>query len=356
MSQGETHLGLGDIRDRVWSVLARIERHGSEHFEIEANALGAVATTLAERYTLDPLPSGNGWWHLGEHAPEWLDRLADRLAGADAAERSRCGFDLALIWLVERLGHTGPRDFAAGARNLLDGRYAGDGRSPQLDAAGLAAIDDEAVRPLAARLRRTLEEHPELFGTRGRFGDLFDHLPKDGDVDTLLRSLQPVGQALTASSVLLGGQPLGDVWRLEGIARDKQLPGLVPFHALLLELILDLVEPLLESSRQLPGIVDIPVPATRERCNQMLVLNIIRPKHAAVTRLTHPPGSDIVIELRCLVTALFDRLADRVRAALDVQVDRLATVRLMHAFELLAGERAGRSPSGPSISIGGAVF
>ncbi|MCB2010154.1 MAG: DUF1688 family protein [Geminicoccaceae bacterium] len=356
MSEDAAYLGLEDIRDRVWSVLARIERHDSEHFEIEANALGAVATTLAERYHLDPLPPGNGWWHLGEYSPELLDRLADRLASVDAAERSRCGFDLAIVWMIERLGRREPADHAAGAIHLLDGRYAGDGRSPHLDAAGLAAIDEETIRPLAARLRKTLLDHPELFGAEGRFGRLFDHLPKACDADGLLRSLQPVGQALTASGILLGGRPLGDVWRLEGVAHDTRLPGLIPFHSRLLELMIDLVEPLLESGRELPDLAAVPVPATRERCNQMFALNIIRPRHAAVARLTHPPGSDIVVELRCLVTALFDRLADRVRAALDTSVDRLPTVRLMHAFEVLAAERAARTSTPATISIGGAVF
>ena len=359
MAESQANLGLDEVRDRAWSVLARIERHGSEHFEIETNALGAVATTLAERHGHDTLPLGNGWWHLAEQAPDLLDQLAERLAGADAAERSRTGFDLALAWLIERIRFPDRRDFAAGARHLLEGRYAGDRRMPWVDANGLQATDDEQLRPVVARLRNTLEEHPELFGTHARFGVLFDHLPHDLDTHSLMRLLQPVGQALTASSVLMGGKPLGDIWRMEGVAIGNPMPGLIPFHAFLQELMLDLVGPLAESGRELRGLNTMPAPATRERCNQMLALHIIRPRHAAVSRLIHPPGSDIVIELRCLVTALIDRLADRVRSILDISVEQLPTVYLLHGIDTLAHERAGRSAgdqASATIAIAGAVF
>ena len=178
--------------------------------------------------------------------------------------------------------------------------------------------------------------------------------------DALFSMLLPVGNALFAGGVLVGGKPVGDIWRREGIAGNLAHPGLVPFHAMTQLLVLDLLEPLLESGIRLTEPGQLTAPATRRLCNQLLSLGIVRARHAAVTRLEHPPSSDIVVELRCLGIALLDRLADRVCKHLDISIDRLPVIRLLESGGAARTERASRgrnrAAGRPRIAIAGTGF
>ena len=352
-------LGLSHVRDRAWSVLAKVERGGSEHFVIEQAALSGLATTIAERHGESTPVIANGWWELDETAPDMLERLAARLERATPAERTRTGFDLALLWALDHLSGAKIPDWGAVAGRLLEGAHALDGSSPRVEAGGLQGHDDEAFDRATKRLSAVLLEHRELFGTEGRFGNLFDRISEDTTADTLFSMLSPVSTALFSSGTLIGGKPCGDVWRREGIAANQPHSGLVPFHALGQHLVLDLLEPMLESGIRMTELEQLTAPATRMLCNQLLALGLVRPRHAAITRLAHPPSSDIVVELRCLAVALMDRLADRVRAHLDLPVERLPVIRLLGPVARLAKERIERaSPAhaSPSIAIASTTF
>ena len=358
MAEVSEPLGATEVRDRSWSILARIERNGSEHFEIDTQALTATAAMIAERHSTILPPLANGWWCLQEKAPATLNELAERLARADVAERSRTGFDLAMVWALERAAN-GELDVEKTTRSLLEGRFAGDGASPRLDRAGLEKITEPPLESLAEPLATSMEALAGMFGEEARFGAILERVPDEVDVAALYDLLAPLCRPVFTSGVLFAGEPMGDVWRMEQVAASAHHPGLVPFHAALQQLILDLVEPLLESGIELEGVEQLTAPAHRGLLDDVLATGLVVPKHAAVTRLAHPPGSDIVVELRCLATALVDRLADRVRGHLDVAVERLPPARMTGPLATLAKERrdaAAKDRAPPRIAITGSVF
>jgi hypothetical protein len=69
-----------------------------------------------------------------------------------------------------------------------------------------------------------------------------------------------------------------------------------------------------------------------------------------VARLRHPPGSDIVIELRALSVALADRLVDRLRAELGRTVHHMPVVRIVGPLAQLAANWRDRPSPGIAIT------
>jgi len=376
---------LDVVRERAWMLLAAAERNQSDHFQLSPEAVDTVAVALArairETWGEAPPPLANLWHRLERHHPAALESLAETLrrgpGGDDALERARSGADLALLHRVMTPSSPAGGDPALPAlvAHLAAGGCTASGAGARLDAPGLRRLlaNDGSLpppEPLAQRLAEAdvrrrletlaqgLEQAPELYGIEGRFGDLLDRLPTtNGNGVTpqqLVDTLAPLIDPITASTVRIGGRLAGDVWRHPLAWAEDRSREIVPFHCLLLALVLDLVAPLEEAGRGLEQLDQLPVPADRALATTMLRLGLVRPRHAAVARLRHPPGSDIVVEIRALSLALAERLVDRLRAELGRTVHDLPVARIVEPLAQLAGKW--RDQPGPGIAINATSF
>lgn len=382
------------IRERAWMLLAAAEREQSDHFQPSPEAVGAVAVALAELIRAAPQGEtppaaerapllANLWHGLRLDQPTALEALATALAGGDGLAHARSGADLAVLHrVIEPAGlpSKGPLLDALVTFFAAGGCTAKTPGAPALDAPGLRRIlaGDGGIEPPEALLKLLaeperrerlrllasgLEQAPELFGAEGRFGLVLDRLVAMAsgtnggrriDAQQVVDLLAPLIDPITASTVRLGGRLAGDVWRHPLAWAGDRSRELVPFHAVLLALLLDLVEPLQEAELGLSGIEHVPVPADRALAALMLRLGLVRPRHAAIARLRHPPGSDIVVELRALSVALADRLADRLRAELGRTAHDLPVAGIVGPLAQLASNW--RDRPGPGIVINATAF
>ena len=363
--------GLEGVREQAERILARAEAGDSQHFVPDPAAEDRVAEALAAALTaggLARLPPLQTVWHaLRGGQPALLDRLAAGVQHLDAHERARCGLDLgALAVLLDPSGGASSGflalcdDYANGLLAAVPGAS-----SPRLEADGLArwlgteagrlGDDGHAGRRLLA-LVGGLRAERVFFGASGRFGLFLDTLLADqrgGAVSPagVARHLAPLVARLHAGA---GGatavRNLGDVWRLPGLGGPGDR---VPFHALLQAMLLVLVEPMGEAELRFDDEAGLGVPETAALARQTLRLGLLRPRHPAVARLVHPPGSDIVVELRALALALTGRLADRARDALGLAPADLPDVRLVTPLARLA---ASWDRPGPTIAIAPSLF
>lgn len=385
---------LDVIRERAWMLLAAAERGQSDHFIPSAEAIGTVAVALADTIKAEAAapasaatpPLANLWHGLRRHQPGALASLGDALAAGDGLERARSGADLAALHrVIEPIG-LDPAGSALDAlvRHFAAGGWSGRPGAAALDTPGIrrALAGDGAVRlpPLLEtllaecgrrqrleQLAAKLEQAPDQLGIAGRFGSLLDGLLAEaagpagsrngsGQVPAqlLVDRLAPLVDPITASTVRIGGTLAGDVWRHPLAWAEDRSRELVPFHSLLLALLLDLVEPLEEAAAPLADLGQVPVPADRVMAAQMLRLGLVRSRHPVVARLRHPPGSDIVVELRALSIALCERLVDRLRAELGRTVHDLPAVRIVEPLAQLAMKW--REAPGPGIAINTTSF
>ena len=385
---------LDVIRERAWMLLAAAERGQSDHFVPSAEAIGTVAVALADSIRADdaavkgtaPPPLANLWHGMRRHQPGALAALGDALAGGDGLERARSGADLAALHrIIEPIGlDASSPALDALVRHFAAGGWSGRAGAVALDAPGIrralagdgaVAIPDALMAKLAEGGRRQrleqlaagLERAPDQLGLDGRFGSLLEGLVAEsagsggiGDstgqipAQLLVDRLAPLIDPITASTVRIGGSLAGDVWRHPLAWAEDRSRELVPFHSLLLALVLDLVEPLEEASAPLADLDQLPVPADRVLAAQMLRLGLVRSRHPAVARLRHPPGSDIVVELRALSVALCERLADRLRAELGRTAHDLPVVQIVEPLAQLAMKW--REAPGPGIAINSTSF
>jgi hypothetical protein len=382
---------LDVIRERAWMLLAAAERGQSDHFVPSAEAIGTVAVALADSIReddvaakgMDPPPLANLWHGLRRHQPGALAALGDALAGGDGLERARSGADLAALHrVIEPIGlDASSPALDALVRHFAAGGWSGRAGAVALDAPGIrralagdgaVVVPDALMAKLAEGGRRQrleqlaagLERAPDQLGVDGRFGSLLGGLVAEvagsggntGRVPAqlLVDRLAPLIDPVTASTVRIGGSLAGDVWRHPLAWAEDRSRELVPFHSLLLAWVLDLVEPLEEASAPLADVDQLPVPADRVLAAQMLRLGLVRSRHPAVARLRHPPGSDIVVELRALSVALCERLADRLRAELGRTAHDLPVVRIVEPLAQLAMKW--REAPGPGIAINSTSF
>ncbi len=371
---------LETVRERAWMLLAAVERGQSEHFNLSPESVATVALALASsiRETSADLrpPLATLWPRLQRDHPEAVAALAACVAGLDGKGRARAGADMALLALVVAPGGDDPATGALARFFAAGGTTSRPADGPALNAPGLRrvlagdsavavpdaiqpALRDAGLRQRLETLASGLERDPESYGPDGRFATLLDRLtpPRPGaalEAQALVDRLAPLLDPVAGSTVRIGGSLAGDIWRHPLAWADDRSRELVPFHCLLQALVLDLIEPLAEADMPLDKLEELTVPATRGLAADILRLGLVLPRHAAVARLRHPPGSDIVVELRALSIALADRLVDRLRQELNLTVRDLPAVRIVGPLAQLAAKW--RDPPGPGIAITGGCF
>ncbi|CAO3437049.1 URC4/urg3 family protein [Azospirillum argentinense] len=390
-------LSADAVRQRAHAILAKAEHGDLAHFELRPerllDAAALVAAVTRESYPDLDVPYHSRWRHFVVNGD---DRWATLAAGlrADADEIARIRFDLAVtsVLLDAGAGDRWRYRDAAGvelARSeglaiasfdlFRSGGFADDPvHAPlRVDAAALSAMTETALargfqagpdNPLvglegrAALLRRlgsALTAAPDLFGTPGRVGTLYDALksravdgtlPASAILDAVLRGLGPIW----LGRIERGGVNLGDTWTHSAV-------GLVPFHKLSQWLSYSLVEPLEAAGIAVTGLDRLTGLPEYRNGGLLVDSGVLVPKDARLLTDELEVGDEAVVEWRALTVALLDRLADDVRARLGVPAESFPLAKVLQGGTWTAGRRIARERrpgGGPPIRIrsDGTVF
>ncbi|WPB55226.1 URC4/urg3 family protein [Xylophilus sp. GOD-11R] len=378
-----------EIRRRAQALLARARAGESEHFTVDDSALataaGLVAATTRERYPKFAeagLPFHSRWRHFEAGGVDRRARLDKLLGPVGQAERARAQIDLALVSVLLDAG-AGPgwryaesasgQEFSrseglgvASFHAFTAGLFSSDPARPlQVDAAGLrglvtdhlaqafqvgpknplVGIDGRAT--LLRRLGEVLASQPETYGEACRPAGMFDllteteqhEIPPTAEVgahdilSTLLSTLSPIWPSANA----IGGEPLGDCWRLRSATGPGLTDGWMPFHKLSQWLTYSLIEPFQWAGvpvRDIDALTGLP-----EYRNGGLLLDggvlLLRDAGAAVR--THAVGDPLVVEWRALTVALLDELAPLVRTELGTTAETMPLACILEGGSWAAG-------------------
>ncbi|CAO3459212.1 Possible pyrimidine-degrading protein DUF1688 [Azospirillum argentinense] len=390
-------LSADAVRQRAHAILAKAERGDLAHFELRPerllDAAALVAAVTRESYPDLDVPYHSRWRHFVVNGDDRWGTLAAELS-ADADEIARIRFDLAVtsVLLDAGAGDCWRYRDAAGielARSeglaiasfdlFRAGGFADDPAHAPLraDAAALSAMTEATLargfqagpdNPLvglqgrAALLRRlgsALTAAPDLFGTPGRVGTLYDALkaravdgtlPASAILDAVLRGLGPIWPG----RIERGGVNLGDTWSHSAV-------GLVPFHKLSQWLSYSLVEPLEGAGIAVTGLDRLTGLPEYRNGGLLVDSGVLVPKHPRLLTDELEVGDEAVVEWRALTVALLDRLADDVRVRLGVPAESFPLAKVLQGGTWTAGRRIARERrpgGGPPIRIrsDGTVF
>ena len=394
------------IRARAEEMLELGLRGALDHFEVRLENLQSVIArcervTRARYPDLAIPPHGRmGHFRVGD-----VDRTKDldlRIAHLSREEQARIRFALVVTSVLLDAGagdswrYREPGSGAVFSRSeglavasyhqFVSGLFSSDPKSPlRADAAGLDALDPmrlgiafqagahnplvglEGRAELLARLGSAMRAAPHFFGNEPpRAGRLFDAiaaraegglLPARRILHALLEALAPIWPG----RIVLLGVNLGDVWSHSKIGGSGPTAHLVPFHKLSQWLTYSLLEPLERAGIAVIGVDELTGLAEYRNGGLFVDSDVLVPRHAAVTREAHTPGSEIIVEWRALTIALLDRVALGLRTSLGLDAVRLPMARVLEGGTWAAGREIAlekRAGGGPPITIAsdGTVF
>jgi hypothetical protein len=385
------------VRERARLLLQRARAGDSRWFSVHDEALQTAAAEVADvtrtRYPDLNIPFHSRWRHFEAGG---VDRKAELGSGLDA----RAMVDLAVVSVLLDAGagaewrydeaSSGQRFTrseglaVASWHAFTSGLFSSDPTDPlRADAAALCGLDAgrlaEAFQagpsnPLVGldgrlavlhRLGEALAAQPEVFGSQGRPGGLFDRLvARDGRpsvaahdiLSQLLCSLSGIWLADNA----IGGQPLGDCWRHPAVTGPGLTRGWMPFHKLSQWLTYSLLEPFQWGGvrvDELDALTGLP-----EYRNGGLLLDtgVLRLWEPALATRTWAVGDELVVEWRALTVALLDELAPLVRARLGVDAEQMPLACILEGGTWAAGRALAQRLRGglPPLTIvsDGTVF
>ncbi|KPF66745.1 uracil phosphoribosyltransferase [Bosea sp. AAP35] len=370
------------------------------HFTVHSERLEACADYVLETIKLNyptlDIPFHARWRHFTVAGMDRWSVLDLGANFADASERGRAAFDLAIVSVLLDAG-AGPdwsyRDAATGkqiarseglALASLDmfaaGLFSSDPARPlRADAAALKRLDPAvlaagfqagpgnpllAVAGRAALLNR-LGEELQRQGLK-RPGDLFDRFFAAAETGTLrashmLREVLACFGGIWPSRMTLAGIALGDTWRHPLIAQASTTPGLVPFHKLSQWLTYSLIEPLQWAGIAVIDIDDLTGLPEYRNGGLFLDMGVIALKDEADAARAHEAGSTLVVEWRALTVALLDEMGSLIRKRLGRTREELPLAKVLEGGTWAAGRRIAaqkRDGGGPPLTIisDGTVF
>ena len=394
------------IRERCNQIFAAGERGELRHFRLDLDRLPGCAryvlAVIRDNYPDLAVPYHARWRHFTVGGIDrWGALAAARLAGADPLEVARIRFDLAVVSVLLDAGAGGAWRYAEASSGrtfnrseglavasldmFVGGAFSSDAAQPlRADAGGLSRIDAAAIErgfqvsgdnpligvegraSLLRNLGRALAARPDLFGTPGRIGGLVDHLSakvQDGRLPAtaILAAVLEGFSSIWPGRIEVGGANLGDAWRHPAIQADPLTDGIVPFHKLSQWLSYSLVEPLEAAGIEVTGLDALTGLPEYRNGGLFVDLGVLRPKHDGVLSGSHTVDSELVVEWRALTVCLLDRLANAIRAELNLSPDQLPLAKVLEGGSWAAGRRvaAERRPDGsPPIRIDsdGTVF
>ena len=397
------------VRQRAAQVLAAAEGNRLTHFALDLDrideAAAYVADVVRERYPGLVVPLHSRWRHFSVGGRDRWQGIHDRLDSATTFEAGRTRLDLAVISALLDAGagtewryvepdsgevYSRSEGLAVASIDLFTSGLLSSGADApfRVNPDALAALTEQdlatafqvtAENPLVGlksrthllhRLAHVIRERSDLFGGDGgreaRLGSLFDRLvacAEDGSIrasEILNVVLEGLGQ-LWPGRLELGGVNLGDTWRHPAVHADDPSNGFVPFHKLSQWLTYSLIEPLEEAGVTVIGLDDLTGLAEYRNGGLFVDLDVLQPKHKAVTAEAHTIDSEIVVEWRALTVALLDRIADPLRRNLGVDAEAFPLAKVLEGGTWQAGRRIaeGRREGGaPPIQVlsDGTVF
>ncbi|CRZ14265.1 URC4/urg3 family protein [Mycolicibacterium neworleansense] len=386
------------IRQRAQHLLQRARDGDSPWFLVDDDGLGHAAVEVADvtrgRYPTLAIPYHSRWRHFEAGGVDRRAELRTRTADVTTADRARSMIDLTVVSVLLDAGagtewhYTEPGTGLRLARSeglgvaswhaFCSGLFSSDPADPlRADADALRCLDAEKLagafqvdpgNPLVGlagrvellhRLGAHLAAHPDVFGSHGRPGGLFDTVngPSIAAHDLLSVLLGTLSGVWPADNAI-GGQPLGDCWRHRAVPGPGLSHGWMPFHKLSQWLTYSLLEPFEWAGvavTDLDGLTGLP-----EYRNGGLLLDTgaLRLRDLTLAERDWAVGDELVVEWRALTVALLDELAPLIRDHLKAPQLPLACVLEGGTWAtgraLAARLRDGRPPL--SIVSDGTVF
>ncbi|MES2978788.1 MAG: URC4/urg3 family protein [Pseudomonadota bacterium] len=397
------------IRERAQALLARARHGDSRFFAVNDGALFTTATVVAQltraRYPDLGIPYHSRWRHFEAGGVDRTGLLNAALPDDQPVKRARAQIDLAVVSVLLDAG-AGPnwrfvekphdslhiegvftRSEGLGVASFhafMRGLFSSDPDAPmQADANGLQQVTAQVLaeafqvtpkNPMvglegrAALLRRlgeTLANRPEIFGSDGRPGRMFDVLAgappaeavrADDILEFLLDKLSPIWP----SDNQLAGAPLGDCWRHGAAVGAGATSGWMPFHKLSQWLTYSLLEPFEWAGVRVEGLESLTGLPEYRNGGLFLDSGVLRLKDPAVADQPHAVGEELIVEWRALTIALLDELAPLVREQLYLTASQLPLACVLEggtwaAGRVLAQQLRGGSPP-LAIESDGTVF
>lgn len=400
-------LNAAAVRDRAHEMLDLALAGQVEGWRVDLDRLpdtaAFVAQVIRDQYPDLKVPFHARWRHFVFGGRDLWQELSGQTAWADAEDRARAAFDLAIVSVLLDAG-SGPgwryRDAAldltatrseglalASFRMFQDGAFAGEASHPlRADASALISLSAVALaegfqvsqdNPLAGlegrasllnRLGAQATARPDLFAQNDspRPGGLFDAI-KARAVDStlaapvilevLLEALGPVWQ----DRLSLGGVDLGDTWRHPAIKRDDATNGLVPIHKLSQWLSYSLVEPLMQAGLTVTDLDGLTGLAEYRNGGLFYDRGVLVLTDPADADKPWPVSDPRIVAWRSLTVALLDRIAPLVRAELGLSAEQMPLASVLEGGTWAAGRRIAartRPGGGPPLTIlsDGTVF
>lgn len=398
-------LSASAVRERAHRMLAlgdRLPNFRVDFGRLDETAKLVIDTTRAAYPTLD-VPFHSRWRHFDIDGFDYWDEIDKAMAWPSLEERSRTAFDLVIVsvlldagagpgwkFLYPVSGETVTRSEGLALASLVMFRNCEFSKWPsyplRVDAEmlqefteaklieGFQVRKDNPLQGVAGRaellqrLGRTIAAKSEVFGRNDtpRPGGLFDHLAalaqdKRIAAPTILREVLTHLGPIWPSRLTLGGVALGDCWRHPAIKTGDATDGLVPLHKLSQWLSYSLIEPLQWAGIEVTDIDGLTGLAEYRNGGLFIDTGVLSLRDPGAARRDHTVDSELVVEWRALTVALLDKLADAIRARLDMDRKSLPLARILQGGTWTAGRNIAkklRADGGPPLKIvsDGTVF
>jgi hypothetical protein len=365
------------IRERAGQLLHRARAGDSRWFSVHDDALQTAATEVADvtrrRYPGLDIPFHSRWRHFEAGGLDRKGALDARLSAVDPPDRARAMIDLTVISVLLDAG-AGPgwqyNETATGKRltrseglavaswhAFMDGLFSSDAANPlQVDATALRQITTEQLadafqadssNPLVGlegrvsllhRLSDALTAEPEVFGTQGRPGGLFDTLTasrRSVAAQDILSQILTSLSRIWLSDNAIDGRPLGDCWRHAAVHGPGLTQGWMPFHKLSQWLTYSLLEPFAWAGVPVAGIDTLTALPEYRNGGLLLDTGVLRLRDTDLSARAWAVGDELVVEWRALTVALLDELAPLVRMQLGEE--QLPLARILEGGTWAAG-------------------
>jgi len=398
-------LSASAVRERAHKMLALGDR--LPNFRVDSGRLDETAklvidTTRAAYPTLD-VPFHSRWRHFDIDGFDYWDEIDKAMAWPSLEERSRTAFDLAIVsvlldagagpgwkFVYPVSGETVSRSEGLALASLVMFRNCEFSKWPsyplRVDAEmlqefteaklieGFQVRKDNPLQGVAGRvallrkLGETIATAPEVFGRNDtpRPGGLFDHLAALAEnkrlaAPVILREVLTHLGPIWPSRLTLGGVALGDCWKHPALKTGDETDGLVPLHKLSQWLSYSLIEPLQWAGIEVTEIDGLTGLAEYRNGGLFIDTGVLSLRDPGAAQREHTVDSELVVEWRALTVALLDKLADAVRASLNMDRKSLPLARILQGGTWAAGRNVAkklRSDGGPPLKIvsDGTVF
>jgi hypothetical protein len=398
-------LSAAAVRERAHAMLALGER--LPNFRVDLSKLDDAADLVIETtraaYPMLDIPFHSRWRHFEIDGFDYWNELDQAMAWPSPEEKARAAFDLAIVSVLLDAG-AGPRwRYRYPVSGEAIGRSEGlalaslvmfrdcefsmwPSRPLRVDGSILAELpeaklirgfqvsDDNPLSGLAGRadllrrLGRTVLAAREIFGRNDtpRPGGLFDHLAglaREGKIaaPTILSEVLTHLGPIWPTRLTLGGVALGDCWKHSALRTGDETSGLVPLHKLSQWLSYSLIEPLQWAGLEVTDIDGLTGLAEYRNGGLFIDTGVLRLRDPAAASREHAVDSELVVEWRALTVALLDRLAEIVRARLNMDRESLPLAKILQGGTWAAGRAIARQlrPDGsPPLKIisDGTVF